>query len=252
MILLLDAGNTRIKWQLRSSTSSELRAEGALGHEDGAGLAELAAELAATFGQPARIVGSNVAGTEVAERLATAFPCRPIEWLHSSIRAAGVHNLYAEPDQLGSDRWAALIGARQLHPGPCVVVMAGTATTIDLLAANGDFLGGLILPGVELMQQALAHRTAQLPLASGRFALQPRRTADAIHSGCLQAQAGAVERMYRQFGDEADTLCLLGGGAAESFASLLEIPLRRIDNLVLHGLAAVAAATPDLTDKEAS
>ncbi len=114
-----------------------------------------------------------------------------------------MRNLYENPERLGADRWAALIGARALHPHACVVVTAGTATTVDLLSAAGDFLGGLILPGVELMQQALARGTAQLPLADGRFALQPRRTVDAIRSGCLQAQAGAVERMFRQIADAA-------------------------------------------------
>jgi len=79
-------------------------------------------------------------------------------------------------------------------------------------------------------------------LASGRFALQPRCTIDAIRSGCLQAQAGAVERMFQQIAAQPDALCLLSGGAADSFAELLHIPLRRIDNLVLHGLATVAAS----------
>ena len=63
---------------------------------------------------------------------------------------------------------------------------------------------------------------------------------DAIRSGCLQAQTGAVERMFRQIAAQPDALCLLGGGAADSFADLLEIPLRRIDNLVLTGLGTVA------------
>ena len=120
------------------------------------------------------------------------------------------------------------------------MVTAGTATTVDLLSETGDFLGGLILPGVELMQQALARGTAQLPLADGRFALQPRCTVDAIHSGCLQAQAGAVERMFAQIAHAPDALCLLGGGAADSFAGLLQIPVRRVENLVLSGLGAVA------------
>ncbi len=83
-----------------------------------------------------------------------------------------------------------------------------------------------------------------MPLADGRFALQPRCTVDAIHSGCLQAQAGAVERMFRQIADQPQALCLLGGGAADSFAGLLDIPLRRVDNLVLTGLGAVASLPP--------
>ena len=91
------------------------------------------------------------------------------------------------------------------------------------------------------MLESLARGTARLPLADGHFSLQPRCTVDAIRSGCLQAQAGAVERMFRQIAGEARATCLLGGGAADSFAGLLEIPVCRVDNLVLTGLGAIAA-----------
>ena len=237
MILLVDAGNTRVKWRVVSADASgHTLAEGAVGHAE---IDMLAAACRAWPGL-ARVVGCNVAGTSVAARIATA--CAPLRvgWLLPTAACAGVRNLYENPERLGADRWAALIGARHSHAGPCLVVTAGTATTVDLLSATGDFLGGLILPGVALMQQALARGTAQLPLADGRFALQPRCTVDAIHSGCLQAQAGAIERMFGQIAREPDALCLLGGGAADSFAGLLEIPVRRVDNLVLSGLGAVA------------
>ena len=238
MIVLIDAGNTRIKWRRQAEALGAALDEGALAHEDVATLTH----LRPTAGKTLRVVGSNVAGTAVAGRIAAALGSAHIEWLRPGQAARGVRNLYDNPFQLGADRWAALIGARALHPRASLVVMAGTATTVDLLSANGDFLGGLILPGVELMQQSLASGTAQLPLASGRFALQPRCTIDAIRSGCLQAQAGAVERMFQQIAAQPDALCLLSGGAADSFAELLHIPLRRIDNLVLHGLATVAAS----------
>ncbi|WP_068639300.1 type III pantothenate kinase [Thauera butanivorans] len=237
MILLIDAGNTRIKWRLQAAAGGLIHDEGAIAHENLAPLSRLRSTVAA----PLRVVGSNVAGTETARRIRDALGVEGIEWLRPGAQACGVRNLYAEPGQLGADRWAALIGAHDLHAGACLVVMAGTATTVDLLSADGDFLGGLILPGVELMQQSLANGTAQLPLAAGSFAAQPRCTADAIRSGCLQAQAGAIERMFRQIAAQPGALCLLGGGAADAFADLLELPLKRFDNLVLHGLATVAA-----------
>lgn len=237
MILLIDAGNTRVKWRIIDAAgAASTVAEGALGHD---ALAELAAIRARHPGLR-QLFGSNVAGPQVAAQIAAATAGLACHWLEPGPARCGVRNLYA-PGQLGADRWAALIGARRLHPQACVVVSAGTATTVDLLDETGDFLGGLILPGVELMQQALARGTAQLPLAAGRFALTPRSTADAIRSGCLQAQAGAIERMFRQLAARPQASCLLGGGAADSFAGLLEIPLRRVDNLVLEGLAAVAA-----------
>lgn len=238
MILLIDAGNTRIKWRLQVAARGDVVAEGALTHDD----IDTIGHLHRDGGNPFRVVGSNVAGVAVAQRIAAALNGISIEWLRPSPESCGVRNLYDRPAQLGADRWAALIGAHNLHSGASLVVMAGTATTVDLLSADGAFLGGLILPGVELMQQSLASGTAQLPLADGRFRLQPRCTVDAIRSGCLQAQAGAIERMFRQLEDESDAHCLLGGGAAEAFSDLLDIPLKRIDNLVLHGLDTVAAA----------
>lgn len=237
MILLVDAGNTRVKWRVVSADApARALAEGAVGHAE---IDMLAAACRAWPGL-VRVLGCNVAGTSVAAGVAAACAPLRVDWLLPTAACAGVRNLYENPERLGADRWAALIGARHSHAGPCLVVTAGTATTVDLLSETGDFLGGLILPGVELMQQALARGTAQLPLAEGRFEWQPRRTVDAIRSGCLQAQTGAVERMFRQIAAQPDALCLLGGGAADSFADLLEVPLRRIDNLVLTGLGTVA------------
>jgi type III pantothenate kinase len=241
VILLIDAGNTRIKWRVVEATAPLVaRAEGAFAHDALEALPNALADVRARHPGLQRAFGCNVAGGTVAARIAEACAGLSLEWLTPTAACAGVRNLYHSPSQLGADRWAAVSGARALHPHACVVVMAGTATTVDLLSSRGDFLGGLILPGVALMQQALARGTAQLPLADGRFALQPRCTVDAIHSGCLQAQAGAIERMFGQIAREPGALCLLGGGAADSFADLLEIPVRRVDNLVLSGLGAVA------------
>jgi len=105
-----------------------------------------------------------------------------------------------------------------------------------VLDAEGNFQGGLILPGVALMCQALAANTARLPLADGRFAGLPRNTMDAIVSGCLHAQAGAVERMFEQVAAHPGATCLVSGGAAGQFFELLRVPRQRVDNLVLEGL----------------
>lgn len=243
MILLLDAGNTRLKWRVIDPQQAGLTTdEGAL---DYARLDDLTQRLG-RFPAIRHAVGSNVAGEEVARRIATLLPGIVPQWLRASSHCCGVYNHYTEPAQLGTDRWAALIGARRVHAGPCLVVSAGTATTIDLLDAAGHFRGGLILPGVDLMRRSLAGNTAQLPLADGTFVWQPRSTVDAIESGCLQAQAGAVERMFVQIADTAGALCLLGGGAADRFAHLLTIPVRRVDNLVLHGLAGIATTSDDI------
>lgn len=240
MILLIDAGNTRVKWGFFADGA--WLHEGALEHERIDGLRAVVEAHAGIQ----RVFGSNVAGAEVASRIAAALSGHvpEPEWLQSSAQACGVRNAYDNPAQLGTDRWAAMIGAHALHAGPSLVVNAGTATTADLLAADGRFQGGVILPGEYLMRRSLARNTAQLPFAEGRFTNGPRNTADAIVSGCLNAQAGAVERMFRQIAHEPGALCLLSGGGADALSALLEIPFRRVDNLVLKGLA-VAATRSD-------
>lgn len=235
-LLCLDAGNTRLKWGLRAQDT--WLAQGALSHDV---IASLAAQLPAA---PDRILACNVAGPAVAahiETLAAALAV-PLDWFRSSPAAAGVTNGYATPIQLGADRWAALIGARALHAGPALVVMAGTATTIDVLSAEGRFCGGLILPGLDLMRTALARNTAGLPEATGQFAPLPTNTDDAIVSGALQATLGAIERMAVPLcrPASADFSVILSGGAADALIPHLGLPVRRVDHLVLEGLAASA------------
>jgi len=235
MLLCLDAGNTRLKFGLRDGGAWRLQG---------------AAEYARAFdvlreklpAPPARIVACNVAGDTVRQQIET-FAARlrcPLDWLASSAIACGVSNGYDTPQQLGADRWAALIGARALHAGACVVVVAGTATTIDVLDAQGRFRGGLILPGVSLMQQSLAGNTAGLPRARGRYRPLATNTDDAIVSGALHATLGAIARVRGAL--DGETPCLLSGGAAVELVSHLPRPHRVIENLVLEGLARHAQA----------
>lgn len=237
MILVIDAGNTRLKWGL---------------HDDGAwrdaGAVPTAkpARLAADWGKitvPEKILIANVAGRPVRRRLESIlsrWSVAPV-WVESKRRECGVINGYRDPTQLGADRWAALIGARALVAGPCLVVNAGTATTVDLLRGNGKFAGGAIFPGLDLMKKSLARNTAGLPLADGRFAKEPRDTADAIETGCLLAQAGAIERMFAALGPGA--VCAISGGSAAPIAKRLRVPTRVVDNLVLEGLVRIAAGS---------
>jgi type III pantothenate kinase len=238
MILAIDAGNSRVKW----------------GWHDGRGWSSLATvsliefaaanhdinPFAATHANPERIVISNVAGDGAHQLLVnwtSIFDAEPF-WLTGEAERCGVSSRYERPGRLGSDRWAALVAARALHPGACLVVQAGTATTADLLSAEGEFLGGSILPGVDLMRFVLHEHTGRLPLQEGSFVRTPRNTVDAIETGCRHAQAGAVERMYRIAGPGAQ--CLVSGGAGPALIEQLEIPCRYVENLVLEGLARIA------------
>lgn len=238
MIVAIDAGNSRIKWGLHDGAG--WLARGVFATADAAWLSEAADEWPAA----ARIVVCNVAGTEVARHLSATLGVRHRDIHHfaSSAECCGVTNAYENPQQLGADRWAALIGARAAHAGPCLVVCAGTATTIDVLSADGQFRGGVILPGYDLMRGALAGNTAQLPFADGEYRDPPRNTMDAIVSGCLHAQLGAIERMYAAIVEAPDACCLLTGGAAARLLPHLGIPARVEENLILDGLVRYAAS----------
>src|SRR5205823_8722151 len=121
-----------------------------------------------------------------------------------------------------------------VHTGPCLVVNAGTATTIDMLSGDGVFLGGAISPGIDLMRFVLHEHTGRLPLQEGKYTDAPRSTLDAIETGCRHAQAGAVERMYRVFRDVAPApLCIVAGGAGRTLVDQLSMPRRYVENLVL-------------------
>ena len=245
MILAIDCGNTRVKWGLRG-----LHDQPAAPGEPGPWRAQGArpvAEIAhlhtdwASIAAPTRIAIANVAGEGARAALEQAlarFAPEP-HWLTAAPSQCGVTNSYASPAQLGADRWAALIGAWHLRQGASLVVNAGTATTVDMLGADGLFRGGLILPGVDLMKRSLADHTSGLPLSGGAYAEEPRSTADAIESGCLHAQLGAIERIYARL--DPGAVCFLSGGAAHRIAPLLGMSLRVVDNLALEGLVRVAA-----------
>lgn len=238
MLLAIDCGNTRLKWGVHDGDG--WRALGLLDYAELPGLADL------LRAQPRieKAVVANVAGPQVGDAVLSALTLlgAPQVWAKSQAAQCGVRNRYDHPEQLGVDRWAALIGARALHEGACLVVCAGTATTADVLDGEGQFQGGLILPGVALMCRALAGNTAQLPLADGSFAGLPRNTADAIVSGCLQAQAGAIERMFEQVAAYPGATCLVSGGAVAQLFDLLRLPKRHVDNLVLEGLVRIGRA----------
>jgi len=237
-ILAIDAGNSRIKWGV---------------HEDGSWLAQgwvataRASRLARAWRglePPDAILAVNVAGVRVGRALAAAARRfrRPIRFVRSAAAQCGVRSSYANPRQLGPDRWAALIGAWNLHRGPCVVVNAGTTMTVDALDGAGVFLGGMIVAGADLMRAALARNTARLRPRPGRFAFFPSRTADAIESGAVNALAGAVGRMVRfmRQAGQAAPLTVLSGGAAQWIAPQLNGAVEVVDNLVLEGLVRIA------------
>jgi type III pantothenate kinase len=250
MLLLIDAGNTRVKWALVDSTTD---AAAQLGRWIACGVVERAdvEQLAEAWRGRGiqRVLLSNVAGQATRENLEriVTHAAGPVtmEIFQSLPESTGVRNAYRNPRQLGCDRFAAAIGAHALYPDRhLIVATCGTATTIDAVTAEGVFVGGMILPGLGLMAASLARNTAQLPQVAQRgdgVSSFADNTDEAIVSGCMAAQAGAIERaasaMVRQYGPAH---CIISGGAATMVAPHLSIPVTRVDNLVLIGLQAVA------------
>jgi type III pantothenate kinase len=129
----------------------------------------------------------------------------------------------------------------ELFPPACVVVHAGTALTADALDASGVFRGGIIMPGLAMMLQALAANTAALKVAPGHYHDFPINTADALYSGAMQGMCGAVEQMRARLGgEEAKPRVIVSGGAAAEIAPHLTEPVEVVDNLVLEGVLVLA------------
>jgi type III pantothenate kinase len=234
--LAFDAGNSRIKWGLWDGHWSR---QGSVPTIEAA----LLADAWQALDTPRQVVASSVAGVEVGQWLDAWARGRglAVRWVASQREQCGVRNRYHEPTQLGADRWAALIAARHLAKGSVLVVNAGTAVTIDALTQEGEFLGGLIVPGLDLMAEALARGTAGLTRAGGVVAEFPRNTADAVASGAMQSVCGAVERMERLLAERgAKPQILLSGGVADAIHAHLGRPAQVIPNLVLEGLRVIA------------
>ena len=238
-ILAIDAGNTRIKWGLHDGT--RWLQQGAFATAE----TERFGEVLPVTALPDSAIIANVAGERVAQFLSDALRARGIEpsWAQSRAEQCGVRSSSANPGQLGVDRWAALIGARHLYAGPCVVVNVGTTMTVDALSSDSIFLGGLIVCGYTIMREALARRTAQLELYQGAFSFFPDNTADAIASGALNALAGAVDRVCRYMTEagEDEPLIVLSGGNAALLEPHLQSAPQLVENLVLEGLVRMGA-----------
>lgn len=226
-----------MKWALREGVG--FVKENTFAHD---GLVSLDREWS-KLPRPDAVVVANVAGEVVGARLAQGcarWDLSPI-WAKGRAQQCGVTNSYIDPGQLGPDRWAALIGANALSIGNCVVVCMGTATTIDALTGEGIFLGGMILPGFELMHALLSENTARLGPERGKPVPFPRSTPDAISSGAIRATCGAIDSMHAEMqrAGHGNAPVVVTGGAAPAFVSVYERPMLLRDTLVLEGLVCI-------------
>jgi type III pantothenate kinase len=246
VILLVDIGNSRVKWSVLAGDA--LAPQRAAAHA-GWSVDEWRRELLAQPGIR-RVVAATVAGGESAQRLRAAVHAQlgcEVEFVTSSAEAAGVRNAYPEPRLLGVDRWLAVIAAHHATHEPCCVVDVGTAATIDAVARDGQHLGGFIVPGPRLMVDSLLHGTSDLEAhasasISDTGSLFASNTRDAIERGCVVTLAAladrAVQDLERMVG--AAPALLFTGGAAPLVTPYVRTPLRRVPDLVLQGLAVLA------------
>jgi type III pantothenate kinase len=243
MKLVIDFGNTRLKWAALSKR--RLQAGGVFAHADGTLITELRREWTELVRVDAVLVASVVAlerEQELSAFVHERFGLRA-EFLRSPGIALGVRNAYAVPTRLGIDRFLALAAAHAEHPGARVLASVGTALTLDALGADGVHHGGVIVASARLMREALLAGTARVGTVDGQYNEMPSDTADAVVTGSLYAAAGAIDRFCAAASRRLGTppaLLLTGGGADEL------VPLmghaERAHDLVLRGLALWAQA----------
>ncbi|HOE40168.1 MAG TPA: type III pantothenate kinase [Rhodoferax sp.] len=247
--LAIDVGNTRLKWALHSAPRRDapVLAQGAEFLEN---IDKLAEGDWAQLPAPNRMLGCVVAGDAIKRRVEDQMELWDVSanWVVASAHEAGLVNGYDHPTRLGADRWVAMIGAwhRGLAQGPArplVVVMVGTAVTVDAIDPTGRFLGGLILPGHGIMLRAMESGTAGLRVPTGNVSEFPTNTSDALTSGGTYAIAGAVERMVQHVRKHCrmEPRCMMTGGAGWKMAPNMSRPFELVDNLVFDGLLEMAA-----------
>src|SRR5271165_7194938 len=227
MILVIDVGNTRLKWAWLTSTG--LSDQQAVVHRD----AKPGIWTTALFesGQrPRRVLVSNVAGPVMAKTLTR------------------LTNGYLDPSLLGADRWLALIGAWTKARSALCVVDAGTAVKVDSVDANGQHLGGLIVPGIHMMREALMNKTSDIadaarhstPSLAGVLA---NNTIGAVSRGAVFALAGMADRAAEVIEQSTGVKpkLFITGGDAGMITGTMRSHGEIVPDLVLQGLAVIAA-----------
>ena len=262
-LLAIDVGNTRLKWALyrHAQPGSEVLASGAEFLETIESLSEGAWAQLAQYPAPTKMIGCVVAGDAVRQRVQEQITeCWDIapQWVLASPQEAGLINGYDHPMRLGADRWVAMIGAwhrmmaaHAAAPKPMVIVMVGTAVTVEAIGVQaatptevqGKFLGGFILPGHGMMLKALESGTAGLHVPTGEVCEFPTNTSDALTSGGTYAIAGAVRRMRHHVQNRCgqDPVLYMTGGAGWKMHPWLGLDdIELVDNLIFDGLLEVA------------
>lgn len=248
MILLIDVGNTRLKWAWLDSAG--LSDQQTAVHRK----AKRALWTAAMFesGRTAsRVLVCNVAGPVMARTIARLakrkFRVR-VEFVTAVARFNGLTNGYLDPGLLGADRWLAMIGAWSRERSALCVVDAGTTVTVDSIDAEGTHLGGLIVPGIQMMRESLMRKTSDIARAAEHSTpslagILANNTVGAVSRGAVFALAGLADRAAEYIEQSTGTKpkLLVTGGDAGMITGIMRSRAEIVPDLVLRGLAAVAA-----------
>ena len=244
-MLLIDIGNARIKWALQEA--GDWKTGEPLQRLNKA-FKDIARPAWKDLETPERVIVSNVAGEEYRRSVQTWIRRRwkvTPEFLPVVEQQCGVSNAYSVPQRLGADRWASLLAVHAHYKGPAVVIDCGTAITIDAIAADGTHLGGLIVPGMELMISALTGQAPGIQIEDAdnqEISLLGRSTEAAVSGGVLYTAIALIERVFidlqAELGDR--TKLLLTGGDATRILPLLGSQPEYVPDMVLKGLAVYA------------
>ena len=248
MILLVDLGNSFLKWVFFNSGVLEYYSREKI---ENSNVVQILDKCWPVLDKPERILISSVASSAQYSKL--------VEWCKNKWRLAperiisvssayGVKNCYSEPAKLGSDRWLAMIAAYQRYKGNICIIDCGTAITADIVLANGKHYGGYIVPGLYLTQQTLLNETAGIsgiPMKpDNKILLEPgTSTTECIQRGAIITAVGFIEKIHNylahQFEDKFTYL--ITGGDAEYLIPHLSVNVYHVPLLVLDGLAVIAA-----------
>jgi len=246
MNLLVDIGNTRLKWAVQQS--GNLDSFGAVVHnqDDFSAILQTAWQLLAI---PDCVYLACVSSTELKQLLVNIirqlWPRCLIQEIHTKKYSHGVSNAYLNPEKLGADRWLAMLGAFNHYSGPLCVVDFGTAITLDVIDEQGQHLGGMIMPGLSLLKQSLSKGTAGLSFSSETHKQGlANYTQAAIYNGCLYAVKGFIEAGLMQTAETSRLI--LTGGDAEFLAATLKLDAVVDAELVFKGMALLSSEQSEL------
>lgn len=240
MKLLLDIGNSSVNWALEEG--GKFTIDGAFRYDKNNFDKNLQDNL--SFVQsPTKVLLANVAGNKVFASLdAWVKQHWQLECWQPSVseKFNQLKNSYNNPQEMGIDRWLAMIAAWEMHQTALCIVGCGTALTIDSIDMHGNHLGGYIIPGIELMQQALIKKTERINVSTNKHAsiAYAQNTQAAINNGAFFAATAMIDRAVMNLSDKPEALpkCVIFGGMSELINPLLKDQFEHEPNLVLCGL----------------